>query len=213
MPRSWVWFPIYELLNLAGRKVLFFNDILRCLPCSTILKEVSQWKKIKKERTRRKTVYGSEQFTIANTRMIYPPPPSCENLLLSIVEVAAFYWWVKRGLSLSFSYYEMYQLPQEFWMKREKCFFGTCDLWSKWMTLLMKTTWWTLTRQGRRQQLKLRKQKNEPLPPHPAISIIHTFRSFSCCCKGGEAHRSNVALVSAVGTSGHPIQRHPWFSM
>lgn len=74
MPRSWVWFPIYELLNLAGRKVLFFNDILRCLPCSTILKEVSQWKKIKKRKNKEKN--GLWIGAIYYCKYTYDLPPS-----------------------------------------------------------------------------------------------------------------------------------------
>lgn len=38
---------------------------------------------------------GSEQFTIVNTCTIYSP--SYEDLMQSIVEVAAFCWWEKRG--------------------------------------------------------------------------------------------------------------------
>lgn len=52
--------------------------------------------------------------------ILFPPPPpsSSQNPLHSVVAMAAFYAWVKRGLYLSFSDYQMYQLPQEFWMKR-----------------------------------------------------------------------------------------------
>lgn len=108
----------------------------------------------------------TEQFTIVNTYTIYSP--SYKNLIQSIVEVAAFCWWEKRGFiccSLITKYIPTSRILDE---NVKKYLVSISELWSKWTMLLMKTFDGHLHGKPKRRNWALgNKQTKKNTPPLP----------------------------------------------
>ena len=146
-----------------------------------------------------RSICKTEQFTIVNTYTIYSP--SYKNLIQSIVEVAAFCWWEKRGFiccSLITKYIPTSRILDE---KVKKYLVSISELWSKWAMLLMKTFDGHLHGKPKRRNWALgNKQTKKEHSPLAQLPFLWTLPGMPYTTLK-EARKLPAALVSVAGTS------------